>query len=206
MRATGSAFVAGTRAHEVLVLYALEVPASESQTLYVVSFLMAHADIVIITALQEEFDAARKVDLGAVDDWTEYQSPAGFDVALRTYQAVDGRPIRIALTWTTRMRSTASACAAANLIATLKPLCVAMCGVCAGRRGKVHPGDVIIGSLLYRYDAGARRVECDEQGRHHKRFQADPNPYPLDERWLRRAQVFKIPADAPWLAARPPTR
>jgi nucleoside phosphorylase len=85
-----------------------------------------------------------------------------------------------------------------------------MSGVCAGRRGKVHPGDVIVGSLLYSYDTGASRTEYDKQGLPHTRFQAEPNPVPLDEQWLHRAQAFTVKAAVSfigdqWLAERPPT-
>lgn len=103
------------------------------------------------------------------------------------------------------MRSVATADAAGRLIDMLAPRCLAMCGVCAGRRGKVHAGDVIIGNLLYTYDTGALRTEYDDQGHRHERFQAEPNPYPLDEHWVRCAQVFDVPPDATWVAARPPT-
>ncbi len=37
------------------------------------------------------------------------------------------------------------------------------------------------------------------------KFQAEPNSYPLEDQWLRRAQSFQRPVDTPWLAARPPT-
>jgi len=161
--------------------------------------------VVILTALKEEYDEAREVDDGAVDAWTVDTTVTGLEVAFRTYRAADGRPLRIALTWATRMRTTAAADAAARLVDKLGARCVAMAGVCAGRRGKVHPGDVIIGSLLYTYDTGEVRVEYDQDGTRHERFQAEPNPYPLDEQWLHRAQAFKSPAGAAWITERPPT-
>lgn len=166
---------------------------------------MAQADVLIITALKEEYDAVLKVDVGAVGVWTVDQNSSGIDVAFRTYQAMDGRPIRIALAWAGHMRTVATAYAAGCLIEMLAPRCLAMCGVCAGRRGKVNPGDVIIGSLLYKYDTGAISTEYDDQGVRHDRFQAEPNPYPLDEHWRRCSQEFKVPADTPWLADRPLT-
>lgn len=162
------------------------------------------ADVLIITALKEEYDEAKKVDEGAVDDWTETQV-AETEVSFRTYRTVAGKELRVALTWATRMRTTATALTAGTLLDRLGVSCIAMAGVCAGRRGKVRPGDVIIGSLLYTYDTGAKHVEVDSDGVRRERFQNDPNPYPLDEEWLRRAKAFRIPTDTVWLADRPPT-
>jgi nucleoside phosphorylase len=171
----------------------------------------ANVDALIITALREEYNQARKVDSGALDDWTVDSGLTGFEVAYRTYDATGRPPLRIALTWATRMRSMATADAAAPLVDKLGARCLAMSGACAGRRGKVHPGDVIIASLVYTYDSGALRTEYDPRGIGASRFQPDPDPYPLDERWRHRAQAFTTigetcpPSFASWLASRPPT-
>lgn len=172
--------------------------------------ISSRADILIITALKEEYDEARKVDTGALDAWLVDRNITGFEVAFRTYQASDGNPLRIALTWATRMRTTATVDAAGRLLEKLGARCLAMSGVCAGRRGKVNPGDVIIGSLLYTYDTGAVRTEYSKKGQPNTRFQAEPNPIPLDEQWLHCAQAFKVTAAAnfagsEWLNKRPPT-
>jgi hypothetical protein len=92
-------------------------------------------NVLIITALKEEYDEARKVDAGGLGNW-ETDRAGGFEVAFRSY-ATNDAPLRVALTWATRMRMTATAEAAARLIDKLDPRCLAMCGVCAGRRGKV---------------------------------------------------------------------
>ena len=164
----------------------------------------SEADVLIITALKEEYDEARKVDDGALDGWAVDMSLTGFEVARRSYHAAGGRPLRVALTWATRMRTMATIDAAGRLIGKLGVQCVAMSGVCAGRRGKVSPGDVIVGSLLYTYDTGAIRTEYDQDGSPHSRFQAEPNPYPLDEQLHHRAQAFQMVAGS-WLSERPPT-
>jgi len=168
------------------------------------------AEVLILTALKEEYDEARKVDNGAIGDWRVDQNLSGFEVAFRTYRGADGRPLRVALSWATRMRTIATADAAGGLLDVIKPRCLAMSGVCAGRRGKVQPGDVIVGNLLYTYDTGAIQVEYDERQKPQSRFKADPDPVPLDEQWLHRAQAFKAAAVAEfratnWLEQRPPT-
>lgn len=161
------------------------------------------SDVLIITALKEEADAVRQVADGALGPWTE-DSIDDVPVAVRSYETVSG-PLRVALTWATRSRSTATAEAAGRLIAEVKPRCLAMCGVCAGRRGKVNLGDVIIASKLYSYDVRALTEEISNEGQRPERFQSDPRVWLLDEKWLYYAQAFQIPADTPWLAECPPT-
>lgn len=165
----------------------------------------AQTDVLIITALREEYDEARKVDTAAMEEWSLDASVPGFEVSRRSYRGRDGRAVRVALTWATRMRTVATAEIAGRLLHPLRPRCLAMSGVCAGRRGKVRPGDVIIGSLLYTYDTGSVRAEDDDKGQRYERFQADPDPWPLNERWRRCAQAFQVPSGASWLDGRPPT-
>lgn len=163
-----------------------------------------YADVVIVTALKDdEYDEARKVKDGLIGDWSQARID-GTEVAFADYEAADGQPLRIAMTWATRMRGTAAADVAGRLLDRLGAGCVAMCGVCAGRRGDVQPGDVIIADLVYRYDTGALRVEYDEHGQQHERFKADPDPLPLAEAILHRAQAFRV-VGAPWIHERPLT-
>lgn len=161
------------------------------------------ADVVIVTALKDEYDEARKVKDGLIGAWTQEQID-DTEVAFADYKAVDGQPLRVAMTWATRMRGTAAADVAGRLLDRLGAGCIAMCGVCAGRRGDVQPGDVIIADLVYRYDTGALQVECDEHGQRHERFKADPDPLPLAEAMLHRAQAFQVD-DARWVHERPLT-
>lgn len=166
-----------------------------------------HADVLIITALKEEYDEARKVEAGAIDGWTVDTDAHSTEVSFRSYRINQDAVLRIALTWATRMRATSTAIAAVSLIEKLGVRCVAMSGVCAGRRGKVQPGDVIIGSHLYTYDTGAVAVRYDDDGTESKRFHAEPDSFPLEEQWLRAAQSF-WDLNAPkrkWLNERPPT-
>lgn len=165
----------------------------------------ATADVVLLTALKEEYDEARKVGEGAADDWTVDQSRLGFEVAFRSFRTRAGGSLRVALTWAPRMRTATTADRAGQLADELRASCIAMSGVCAGRRGKVQPGDVILGSLLYTYDTGAVVVEQDPEGTRHERFQAEPTPYPLNEHWLHRAQAFQPDLQAAWVGERPPT-
>jgi nucleoside phosphorylase len=113
-------------------------------------------DVVIMTAIPLEFDAVRAVDAGAVpgSTWESGRSPSGLPVAYRSFTAASGRPLRVAVSVAADMGATAVTNALLPLVEQLQPRCVAMCGVCAGRRGKVQLGDVIAADRLYYHDAG----------------------------------------------------
>ncbi|HYH96084.1 effector-associated domain EAD1-containing protein [Hyalangium sp.] len=162
-------------------------------------------DVLIITAVKEEYDEALKVDDGALDAWDKRPGPTGLEVAFRTYQAATGAPMRVALTRALEMRGVAAANSAWPLITAYKPWILAMCGVCAGRRGEVNLGDVVVGSILYTYDTGAIVAEYDNDGTRHERFKGEPGPYRIPAVWQQRAESFMVPADAPWLVLRPRT-
>jgi len=161
-------------------------------------------DVVVVTALKEEYDEALKVQEGARGEWT-LEDVSGTEVAFRDFQAdAASGVIRVAMAWTTRMRGVATAAMASSLLDGLGARMLAMCGVCAGRRGKVAPGDVILAELVYTYNMGATQVEKDEQGIETRRFQSEPNPFPLNEKLLRRAQSLREWGKA-WVRERPLT-
>ena len=57
------------------------------------------ADVVILTSIRLDYDAAREVDAGAVSgsQWEEIDGPNGLPVAFREFTVANGRPLRIAL-------------------------------------------------------------------------------------------------------------
>src|SRR6188768_2835297 len=126
----------------------------------------AQVDVLIITAVKVEYAAALLVATGAWpgSTWTRETGPTGLEVALRTFRSKDGQPMRVALTHALEMGGVAKASAAGELIAHYKPKCLAMCGGCAGRRGEVELGDVIVADRLWTYDTGKLEVEIDDQG------------------------------------------
>ena len=100
---------------------------------------------------------------GARGEWT-LEDVSGTEVAFRDFQAdAASGVIRVAMAWTTRNARVATAAMASSLLDGLGARMLAMCGVCAGRRGKVAPGDVILAELVYTYNMGATQVEKDEQ-------------------------------------------
>lgn len=160
-------------------------------------------DVLIITAVPDEYDEALKVDDGALDSWEKKPGPTGLEVAFRTYQTANGGRMRVALTRALDMRGVATAAASTPLIAAYKPRCLAMCGVCAGRRGEVNLGDVVVGDILYTYDTGAIIAEYDEKGNRQERFKGEPSPYRISAIWKQKAESFSITGMPPWLNSRP---
>lgn len=124
-------------------------------------------DVLIVTAVKEEYDAVLAVHTGARagSAWEERPGPTGLAVAFRTFITEDGGELRIAATRALEMGGVAAANAAVPLVTEYQPRCIAMCGVCAGRKGEVQLGDVIVADRLWTYDTGANSVDKDDQGR-----------------------------------------
>src|SRR5262249_13893777 len=94
--------------------------------------------------------------------------------------------------------------AAAQLVPEHKVRCLAMCGVCAGRRGDVALGDVIIADRMWTYDTGKLRVEVGEDGQRVEKEQGDIEMFRLEpSAWKHDAERFTVDPEAPWLALRP---
>jgi nucleoside phosphorylase len=167
---------------------------------------LERVDVLIVTALKLEYDAVLKVETGARPGsaWEKLPTPTGLEAAVRTFQTVDGRPLRVAVSRSLGMGEREATNAAVPLIKDYKPSCLAMIGVCAGRRGEVELGDVIIADRLWTYDIGQHVVERDESsGQEVERVKGDMLTYNLKPRWVHPAESFMPPADSSWLAERP---
>ncbi|MFM0095176.1 hypothetical protein PQQ87_06165 [Paraburkholderia nemoris] len=161
-------------------------------------------DVVVLTAVKLEYDELLNVSSGAADAaWQAWPSQGAFDVSTRKFHAVGGGVLTIAAAYCSAMGAIASADSAASLIHKLSPRCLAMSGVCAGRRGEVNLGDVIIGDRLWTYDTGSVTSEPDESGVPRQVFKADPMTYNLPAAWKTKAEFFKVNPVSPWLAQRP---
>ena len=82
--------------------------------------------------------------------------------------------------------------------------CIAMTGICAGRRGDVSLGDVIFADRLWSYDAGKKSVKSGVE-----RFQGDQIQYSIPKTIHQRMQDLKIdetswPIQRPELPGSPP--
>jgi hypothetical protein len=60
---------------------------------------MRRCDVVILTAITLEYQAALKVEAGAWEGsrWEEEKGPNGLPVSFRTFRGQGGRPLRVAV-------------------------------------------------------------------------------------------------------------
>src|SRR5437868_3889929 len=106
-------------------------------------------DLLVITALKDELDAVRNLEERGREGWTTAHDRDGFPYHTRTVEANNRAQIGVAVAWSGEMGETAAAVSAQALIDYLRPTCLAMCGICAGRRGSVALGDIIVASSVY---------------------------------------------------------
>lgn len=145
-------------------------------------------DALIVTALQDELEAVLALGERGRDGWQEARDPAGFPYYVREISNDRGQPLRVAAAWSGRMGESAAAARAQGLIDELDPGCLAMCGICAGKRGEVSLGDVIVADRVYSYDEGKRvapRGGGEEGGFFH-----DLETYNLERTWNMDAALF----------------
>jgi WD40 repeat protein/nucleoside phosphorylase len=167
----------------------------------IVADTAARADVVILTAIPLELDAVLAVDTGAVPGsaWSVITSAAGLPVAFRSFVAQGGRPVRVAAAVSADMGATAAVHALVPLASALRPRCIAMCGVCAGRPGKTRLGDVVAADRLFFHDTGKQLSRSVER---------DLTTYQLRDDWKLALERFDPAAqfrDAAWLHRRPLT-
>src|SRR5262245_29613555 len=94
-------------------------------------------DVLVITALKEEYDAAKAV--AGFSAWRDQDATGPAPYSTATY-----RTISVALARPARMGARGTSPIATTLTDLLRPTCLAMCGVCAGNPGNTAPGDVVV--------------------------------------------------------------
>ncbi len=156
-------------------------------------------DVLLICALKDEYDHVLRVRDGLVEPgWIETPGPKGWIVSDGSFTTPTGRPLRIRTTWATHMGREQAQAVASMLIHEQPARCLAMSGICAGRRGKVALGDVIFADRLWSYDSGKSTVEDGTT-----KFEGDSFQFHPPSTWIQRMQHFVIPKDAIWLVNRP---
>ncbi len=145
-------------------------------------------DVLVVTALMDELDAVLELQVGGEgrSAWTLKRDRSGFPYHVREIENAHGEALRVAAALSD-MGESAAAVRAVGLIKDLDPVCLAMCGICAGRRGDVFLGDAIIADRVFSYDHGkfvATTAERDDE------FFHDIKTYNLESTWKVEAQYF----------------
>ena len=156
-------------------------------------------DGLILTAADGEDDAVRSV---GDQPWRIAKGP--FSPPLTVWRAdlpaAGGRVLRLALSKSFQMGTDSAGTLAGMLGEHLRPKCLAMCGVCAGRPTWTNLGDVIVADRVYRYDVG-ELLNTAPGGS--AQFNADMLAHPLRLQWKQSAERLAVPPNTPWLAQRP---
>lgn len=142
--------------------------------------MIPSVDVLIITALKDEYEAAKAA--AGDEPWADHDAGGTAPYATTTH-----RGLSVALARPTRMGGRSTSPIATTLAGKLRPVCLAMCGVCAGHPATTAPGDVIVASPAYEWDEGKH----SDSG-----FRPDHQQFPLDARWIRAVQDF-IPDTLP---------
>lgn len=161
-------------------------------------------DVLLVCAMKDEYDQVLNVSDGLLPPgWREQTAPAPnrWLVSMGEFDTMSGPLLCVVATHAVQMGREAASALAGRLLQHYPARCLAMSGVCAGRRGKVNLGDVIFGERLYSYDAGKATVEDGSA-----KFQSDPWLYSPPPAWIQRMQAIsdsdKI-GNPSWLASRP---
>ncbi len=163
-------------------------------------------DVVIITALKDELDAVLAYEpVGQGQErWERKSDRHGFPFYVREFLTKNGELLHVAAAWSGGMGESAAATHATTLIDELAPSCLAMCGICAGKRGDISLGDVIVADKVYSYDHGKLVVGG---GKEPELFH-DIETYNLQKQWLVAVTDFARSFPESWEGARsrPPSR
>ncbi|MCP4382890.1 MAG: TIR domain-containing protein, partial [Hyphomicrobiales bacterium] len=162
-------------------------------------------DVVVLTALVDEYKAVLAVEEGALGSWTDRLDSSGFTFRVRPYASGDNRVMRLALAQAPEMGGLAAAQAAGRLVRELRPKFLAMCGICAGRRGKVALGDVIVADRVFQYDDGKMKAFVDKDGVRVEEIRHDIRTYHLDPRWKLEVEQLSPSFCADLARDRPPS-
>ncbi|MEV7625027.1 hypothetical protein [Actinoplanes sp. NPDC089786] len=125
---------------------------------------MSGVDVLIVTALREEFDAVRRIGPATSDgepgiaNWVDRDDDA-IRYGTADYLDRDGARFSLALARPERMGVVTTSAVLSMLAGQLEPRCIAMCGVCAGNPKYTTVGDVVVADYVFSAEEGKRRTE-----------------------------------------------
>src|SRR6266566_5195456 len=150
-------------------------------------------DVLIITALPMEFDAAKTAGSAVVPGgvgvarWEPRSTGEMAPYLLGEFVGPGNVALSVALARSAHMGGRKTSPVASSLVRELRPRCLAMSGVCAGNPTRAALGDVIVPTLVYAFDEG-KQTPTGFKGSHHQ--------IPVDDRIIRAAQDLST-ADLP---------
>lgn len=146
-------------------------------------------DVLIVVALKEELDALLELELGGQGrvGWRDERDQSGFPFHVRELPNDQGGWFLLAAAWAGQMGESMAATRATALLKELNPRCLAMCGICAGRREKVFLGDVIVADRVFNYDFGKYIAAAGHQD---EGFYSDITTHNLHRPWMVDARYF----------------
>ena len=155
-------------------------------------------DVLIVCALKDEFDQVIKIEQGlCCNGWEEKALANGRLVADARFLGRGNTALSIRVTWSAYMGREEASALVHSMLSEIDVKCIAMTGICAGRRGKVSLGDVIFAERLWSYDAGKLVREGDVEV-----FQGDMLQYRPSIEIVQRMQSFTIDSSI-WPTSRP---
>lgn len=155
-------------------------------------------DVLIVCALKDEFEQVLQIKDG-IDStgWGEKTLSSGRLAADGRFAGKDNTAISVRVTWSSYMGREEASALVHSMLSEADFKCIAMTGICAGRRGKVSLGDVIFAERLWSYDAGKLIKEGDIEV-----FQGDMLQYRPDTEIVQRMQNLSVDLSA-WPISRP---
>ena len=120
-----------------------------------------HSDILIVTAIEEEFTAVKKF-LKIDGDWKTIRINADDQKYTTANIQTECGPLSVVLTQAAQMGMAAAAVCATKAIEYFSPQCVIMSGICAGVVNKTRLGDIIVSEPSF--DCGSGKWKVDEAG------------------------------------------
>ncbi len=165
-------------------------------------------DVLIVTAIKEEFDAVLEVKTG-VKEGRPWRRPDGFDregTQVQEFEAENGGTLRMVVTLASDQGEPMAVNAATRLFthaAIGKPRCLAMCGVCAGPASDVALGDVVFANRVWDYEAGKVKVDLAKDKTRTEQVFHDLNTFRLKPPWDQDVRFFKLGDVHSWRKDRP---
>jgi nucleoside phosphorylase len=157
------------------------------------------ADVLILCALREEYLEVLNVTHGILGKgWKPANTSDGWLYSEAQFEGADGKPLHVMASYCAFMGREQASATLAHLWSKKPARCIAMAGICAGRRGKVALGDVIFADRLYSYDAGKITTDGTTTKFHGDPVQTGPSPL-----WVQRMHAASATAPGDWITLRP---